>query len=59
VAQVCLRWHFQRGIVAIPRSHQKAHIAENVNIFDFNLGDSDLASISLLDLNKTQFPEWS
>jgi 2,5-diketo-D-gluconate reductase A len=59
VAQVCLRWHFQRGIVAIPRSHQKAHIAENLNIFDFNLEDSDIASISTLDLNTTQFPEWS
>ena len=59
VAQVCLRWHLQRGIVAIPRSHQKAHIAENVNIFDFSLDDADLASISPLDLNTTQFPEWS
>jgi len=59
VAQVCLRWHFQRGIVAIPRSSQKAHIAENLNIFDFSLDDSDLASISPLDLNTTQFPEWS
>jgi 2,5-diketo-D-gluconate reductase A len=59
VAQVCLRWHFQRGIVAIPRSSQKAHIAENINIFDFSLDDSDLASISSLDLNATQFPEWS
>jgi 2,5-diketo-D-gluconate reductase A len=59
VAQVCLRWHFQRGIVAIPRSSQKAHIAENLNIFDFSLDDSELASISPLDLNKTQFPEWN
>lgn len=59
VAQVCLRWHLQRGIVAIPRSHQKAHIAENLNIFDFSLDDSDLAAISPLDLNTTQFPEWS
>jgi 2,5-diketo-D-gluconate reductase A len=59
VAQVCLRWHFQRGIVAIPRSSQKAHIEENLNIFDFTLDDSDLASISPLDLNTTQFPEWS
>ncbi|MDP2887611.1 MAG: aldo/keto reductase, partial [Bacteroidota bacterium] len=25
IAQVCLRWHFQRGVVAIPRSSQKAH----------------------------------
>jgi 2,5-diketo-D-gluconate reductase A len=59
VAQVCLRWHFQRGIVSIPRSSQKAHIAENLNIFDFSLDDSELASISPLDLNTTQFSEWS
>ncbi len=59
VAQVCIRWHLQRGIVAIPRSSQKAHIEENLNIFDFNLDDSEMAAISALDLNKTQFPEWS
>jgi 2,5-diketo-D-gluconate reductase A len=58
-AQVSLRWHFQRGIVAIPRSKQRAHRAENLNIFDFKLEDSDMASISTLDLNTTQFPEWS
>jgi 2,5-diketo-D-gluconate reductase A len=56
---VSLRWHYQRGIIAIPRSSQKAHIAENLNIFDFSLEDSDMASISTLDLNTTQFPEWS
>lgn len=59
VAQVCLRWHLQRGVVAIPRSSQKAHIAENLNIFDFSLDDADLASIAPLDLNTTQFPEWT
>lgn len=59
VAQVCLRWHFQRGIIAIPRSSQKAHIAENLNIFDFSLDAADLAAIAPLDLNVTQFPEWS
>ena len=59
VAQVCLRWHFQRGIVAIPRSSQKAHIAENINVFDFSLDDSDMAAIVPLDLNTTQFPQWS
>ena len=59
IAQVCLRWHYQRGIVVIPRSSQKAHIAENLNIFDFSLEDADMASISTLDLNTTQFPEWS
>jgi 2,5-diketo-D-gluconate reductase A len=59
VAQVCVRWHYQRGIIAIPRSHKNAHITENINIFDFSLDDSDMASIATLDLNVTQFPEWS
>ncbi|WET03002.1 aldo/keto reductase [Flavobacterium sp. YJ01] len=58
-AQVSLRWHYQRGIIAIPRSSQKAHIIENLNIFDFKLDDVDIKSIEKLDLNKTQFPEWS
>lgn len=58
IAQVCLRWHFQRGVVAIPRSSQKAHMIENLNIFDFELDKTDLQSIATLDLNKTQFPEW-
>lgn len=59
IAQVCLRWHFQRGIVAIPRSQNKAHIIENLNIFDFELDEMDLQTIAILDLNKTQFPEWT
>ena len=58
IAQVCLRWHYQRGIVAIPRSSQKAHMIENLNIFDFKLAEADLQTIAALDLNTTQFPEW-
>ena len=42
IAQVCLRWHYQRGIVAIPRSSQKAHMIENLDIFDFELSKSDM-----------------
>ncbi len=58
-AQVSLRWHYQRGIVAIPRSSQHAHRQENLNIFDFQLDPSDMAVISKLDLDKSQFPEWT
>ena len=58
IAQVCLRWHYQRGIVAIPRSSQKAHMIENLDIFDFELAESDMQTIATLDLNTTQFPEW-
>ena len=57
-AQICLRWLYQRGIVAIPRSSQKAHMIENLNIFDFQLDETDLQIIAKLDLNRTQFPEW-
>ena len=58
IAQVCLRWHFQRGVVAIPRSSQKAHMIENLNIFDFKLAASDMQTIASMDINTTQFPEW-
>ena len=58
IAQVCLRWHYQRGIVTIPRSSQKVHMIENLAIFDFKLDDSDMQTIAKLDLNTTQFPEW-
>ena len=58
-AQVCLRWHFQRGVIAIPRTSKKAHMVENLNIFDFELDATDMATIAGLDLNVTQFPEWS
>lgn len=57
-AQVSLRWHYQRGIVAIPRTSKKEHMIENLNIFDFELSDTDMKTIAALDLNKTQFPEW-
>jgi len=58
IAQVCLRWHYQRGIIAIPRSSQKAHMIENLDIFDFELSKKDMQTIVKLDLDITQFPEW-
>lgn len=58
-AQVSLRWLLQRGIIAIPRTSQKAHMLENFNIFDFELDGSDLQTLAALDLNRTQFPEWN
>jgi 2,5-diketo-D-gluconate reductase A len=58
-AQVSLRWLFQRGIIAIPRSSQKAHMIENMNIWDFELDTADMQTIATLDLKRTQFPEWN
>lgn len=58
-AQVSLRWHYQRGVIAIPRSSKHAHRVENLNIFDFKISDAEMKAISELDLNVTQFPEWT
>lgn len=59
VAQTVLRWHHQRGVVAIPRSSNPEHRRENLAIFDFSLDAHDMRRISALDQNRTQFPEWS
>ena len=47
-SQVILRWHYQQGVVAIPRSSTPSHIAENFDIADFELSDADMAAISAM-----------
>lgn len=47
--QVILRWHFQNGVVSIPKSVKPARIAENIDIFDFMLSNSEMAKIDSLD----------
>jgi len=59
VAQTVLRWHHQRGVVAIPRSSNPEHRRENLAIFDFSLDAEDMHRISALDENRSQFPEWT
>lgn len=53
--QVILRWLLQRGIVVIPKSVHKARMAENFDIFDFELTVDDMAKMSSLDKNESQF----
>lgn len=48
-AQVMLRWHVQEGRQAIPKSVTPSRIAENFDIFDFELSDDELAAIDALD----------
>jgi diketogulonate reductase-like aldo/keto reductase len=55
VAQVILRWLIQRNIVAIPKSVRKERMAENFNIFDFELSADDLQAIALLDTCSSLF----
>jgi 2,5-diketo-D-gluconate reductase A len=48
-AQVALRWHLQRGDIVFPKSMHQERMAENFALFDFELGDDDLATITGLD----------
>lgn len=55
VAQVILRWLTQCGVVAIPKSVRPARIAENFNIFDFDLSPEEMAAIATLDTKTSSF----
>lgn len=54
-AQVMLRWHIQRGVVAIPKSTHYERMKENLNVFDFMLDEEDMAKIAALDKNESSF----
>jgi diketogulonate reductase-like aldo/keto reductase len=48
-AQICLRWLIQQPMVAaVPRALEEAHIAENLDVFDFSLSDEEMRRISTL-----------
>ena len=57
VAQAMLRWHLQQGRSAIPKSTKAARIAENFDVFDFELSAEELAAIDALDTGVRGGPE--
>ncbi len=50
-AQVLLRWGLQHNVIQIPKSGNKDHITENINIFDFKLDEEDLKKLDNLNEN--------
>lgn len=56
-AQVVLRWDFQHGIVAIPKSKTKERILENASIFDFEISAPDMHTLDALNENFRACPD--
>ncbi len=55
VAQVILCWLVQRDVVVLSKSVKKERIAENFNIFDFELSQEDTEAIKTLDTKTSSF----
>ena len=50
--QVVLRWAIQRGTVTIPKTQTVAHLRDNIELFDFELGNGEMTRLDRLDRNR-------
>lgn len=55
--QIVLRWHIDRGFIVIPRSRQRQHIKDNIDIFDFSLRSEEIGSITALNSDRRYGPD--
>lgn len=54
-AQIVLRWHIQQGNIVFPKTTNPEHMEQNIDIFDFELTDDEMARIDALDSGKRFF----
>lgn len=57
IAQVILRWDLQNGVVTIPKSTKEHRIAENADVFDFELSNEHMEQINQLNENHRVGPD--
>lgn len=58
-AQVALKWNVQRGVVIIPKSTHIERMEQNMDIWDFELSNDEMAKITALDLGKSEIVDHS
>ena len=56
-AQIIVRWHLQSGYIAIPGSSNPDHIAENFDVWDFELTENEMKKLSSLDTGR-RYENW-
>ncbi len=56
-AQIIIRWDIQTGVVTIPKSVKPHRIAENADVFDFELSDEDMDKINALNQDQRMFAD--
>lgn len=56
-AQVVLRWHLRIGNVVIPKSVTETRIRENLDVFDFDLSDQEIDTLTALDRGMRTGPD--
>ena len=54
-AQVIIRWHIQKGFCVVPGSSNPKHIEENIEVFDFELTQEEMARMVSLNKEKRYF----
>ena len=57
VAQVCLRWHYQNGIIPLPKSVTPSRMQSNLEIMNFELSDNDMKILNELKLDIKILPD--
>jgi len=56
-AQVSIRWILQKGVITIPKSIHSARIAENADVYDFELSPAEVGAIDALDTGTRVGPD--
>ena len=48
VAQICIRWIMQKGVIPLPKASSMERISGNADVFDFEIGEDDMEKIATL-----------